>query len=490
MTLLSCPISVDKPLDLTGPLALNAHLDKGERILEGRLGGPEHILVVGKDIYTGLNTGEVVRINGNHITHVAKFGAACEGFYQERKCGRPLGMVHDADHNRLIVSDAYYGIWEVDLKSGAKKLLISPETIVQGETPRKVGLFNSVALHSNGDIYFTSSSSEFGLEDGLYTVMANPSGRLIHWDRKKNVATALLDELAFANGLLLSPEEDFIVVVETIRAHVLKYYLRGAKKGTSEPFIAGLPGHPDNLSPSTNGFWIPLVVARDAANPSLMASLGQVPLVRKFLIRMLYLIEFPLKMINQVYPNEHVEKVLYHWGSFGMASFGFPARTTLVKVDWSGKIVGALHGMDKSVHSIAHVAEDADYLYLGGPFINYIGRVKLSAAAKKLVQLEEKPKAVPTTTTTTTPKPPTTTTTTPKPTTTTTPPPPTTTTPPPTTTTPKPTTTTPKPATTTKKPAAKESEPAPVHEKDPRDPPPPPPEKLKVIKKGNVQEEL
>lgn len=71
-------------------------------------------------------------------------------------------MFHDADHNRLIVSDAYYGIWEVDLKSGAKKQLISPDIEVQGANPRKVSLFNSVVLHSNGDIYFTSSSSEFG----------------------------------------------------------------------------------------------------------------------------------------------------------------------------------------------------------------------------------------------------------------------------------------------------------------------------------------
>lgn len=493
---LSVYSSIEKPLDLTGPLALNSYLDKAERILEGRLGGPEHILVVGKDLYTGLNTGEVVRINGNHITHVAKFGQPCEGHYEERKCGRPLGMVHDAVNNRLIVADAYYGIWEVDLKNGgAKKQLISPEIIVQGENPRKCALFNSVALASNGDIYFTDSSSEFGLEDGLFTVMANPSGRLIHWDRKKNVATALIDELAFANGLLLSPNEEFIVVSETQRALILKYFLRGAKKGTWEPFVTGLPGHTDNLMPSgTNGFWVPLITARDSENPSLMASLAQVPLVRKFLLRMLYLIEFPLKMINQVYPNEYTQKAAYWWGSFGSASWAFPPRTTLVKVDWTGKVVGALHGMDKSVHSIAHVAEDGDYLYLGGPFINYMGRVKLDANAKKLMQLEEKVKAAPPppAATTTTPPPPTTTTPKPTTTTTTTPPPPTTTTTPKpattTTTTPKPTTTTPKPA--TKKPATKESEPAPVYEQDPKDAPPPKAEKLKVIKKGNVQEEL
>lgn len=496
--------SVDSPLDLVGPLALNNHLDNAERILEGRLIGPENLVVVdgvaGKDIYTGLNTGEVVRINGNHITHVAKFGQPCEGIWEERKCGRPLGMVYDADRNQLIVADTYYGIWEVDVKSGAKKQLIAPDTEIQGENPRPAALFNSVALHSNGDIYFTDSSSEFPLEDGLYTVMANPSGRLIHWDRKKNVATALVDELAFANGLVINPGEDFIVVAETQRARVIKYHLKGPKKGTYEPFLSGLPGHPDNLTPSTNGFWIPLVIARDSSNPSLMASLGQVPLVRKFLIRMLYLIEFPFKLIQKAVPNTFVQKVIHKWGHFSMFSAAFPDRQTLIKVDWNGKIIGALHTTDKSVHSIAHVVELGEYLYMGGPFINYMGRVKLSAAAKKLVQFEEKsrveattsttPKPATTTTTTTTPKPPTTTTT-PKPATTTT-----TTTPKPTTTT---TTTTPKPPTTTTpapKPAVPrkeediKSEPAPVHEQDPKDLPPPPPQKMKIIKKGGVEGEL
>lgn len=477
---------MESPLELKGPLALNKYLDQGERLLEGRLAGPEHILVIGKDIYTGLTNGEVVRINGNHITHVAKFGQPCEGAYEEHKCGRPLGMVHDAARNHLIVVDTYYGIWEINLVNGEKKLLISLETTIQGENPRKPSLLNSVALHSNGDLYFTDSSSEFTLEDGLYTVMANPSGRLVHWDRKKNVATALIDELAFANGLLLSSEEDFIVVAETQRARVLKYFLRGSKKGTWEPFISGLPGHPDNLSPSANGFWLPLVVSRDDANPSLMASLTQVPLVRKFLIRLLYLVHFPLKLVNQVVPNELTQKFVHKWGHFTLASGSYPDRTTIVKMDWNGKVVGALHGTDKSVHSVAHVAEEGDYLYLGGPFINYIGRVKLDAAAKNLVQMQEKPKATapPTpTTTTTTPKPPTTTT--PKPATTTT----TTTTPKPPTTT---TTTTPKPATTQKPPPSptKEAEPAPVHEKDPKDLPPPPPAKLKIIKKGGVEGEL
>lgn len=107
-----------------------------------------------------------------------------------------------------------------------------------------------------------------------------------------------------------------------------------------------------------------------------------------------------------------------------------PPRQTILRIDWSGKIIGSLHGFDKSAHGIAHVLEDGEYLYLGSFAQKYLGRVKLPATYKKAVpkvapkvEVPTTKKPVPTTqkpttTTTTTPKP---TTTTPKPTTTTTP---------------------------------------------------------------------
>lgn len=54
----------------------NNYLDNAERLLEGRVWGPEHLITNGKDIYATLHN-EVVRINGEHITHVAKFGKPC-----------------------------------------------------------------------------------------------------------------------------------------------------------------------------------------------------------------------------------------------------------------------------------------------------------------------------------------------------------------------------------------------------------------------------
>jgi sugar lactone lactonase YvrE len=103
-------------------------------------------------------------------------------------------------------------------------------------------MFNGVAVAKNGDIFFTHSSSEFGMEDGSYTFFINPSGRLVHFERKTGKVSVLLDKLWFANGVALSPNEDFIIVAETHASRVQRYWLKGDKKGQLEPFVEGLPG--------------------------------------------------------------------------------------------------------------------------------------------------------------------------------------------------------------------------------------------------------
>lgn len=42
-------------------------------------------------------------------------------------------MVFDTVGNNLVVADAYYGIWTVDLGTGKKTQLISPEEELDGK---------------------------------------------------------------------------------------------------------------------------------------------------------------------------------------------------------------------------------------------------------------------------------------------------------------------------------------------------------------------
>lgn len=520
---------VTPPKDLKGALESNFHLEGAERLLEGRVYGPECLIARNNEIYTGIHGGEVIKLTSNHVTHVTKIGQPCEDIYEESRCGRPLGLAFDTQGNNLLIADAYYGLWQVDLGTNKKTLLVSPAQELAGKTiNRPAKVFNGVTVSKGGDIYWTDSSSDFSIEDLVFATFANPSGRLFKYNRAKNVSEVLLDELVFANGLALSPNEDFIVVAETGALRLTKYHLKGPKAGQSEVFVDGLPGLPDNLTPDAEGIWVPLVLSSDSEHPNGFSLFTRFPSVRLFLARMLALFELPFRYLNSVYPNKFSQRFVHFVGHMESLSVLTPKRTTVVRVDWNGNIVGSLHGFDKSVVSVSHVLEFQDFLFLGSPTNQYLARVKSPKAKQPTIKVRNvrvegegleasigappstttakpQPKAAPTTTT---PKP---TTTTPKPTTTT--PKPTTTTPKPTTTTPKPTTstttqkptakpaekptttskpattTTPKPATTTTKRTVPEK-PAPVEEDIPSDTKPPKKEKLKVINKQGVNVEL
>lgn len=363
--------------ELKGALEPNNHLDNAERLLQNRVYGPECLIVRNNEIYMGIHGGEVIKVNGPHITHVTKLGQSCEDIFEESRCGRPLGLAFDTKGNNLIIADAYYGIWLVDLKSNKKQLLVSPKQELPGKTiNRPAKLFNDVAVDKEGNIYWTDSTSDFLLQDLVYTAFANPSGRLFKYDRVKNVNKVLLDNLYFANGVALSPEEDFLVVAETGAMRLMKYHLKGSNAGKAEIFVEGLPGLPDNLTPNADGIWVPLIMAVDNQSPNIFAIFTEFPNVRLFLARALYLFEAPFRAINNIYPNRISQRFIHFIGHGESAAFMIPKRSTIVRLDWRGNIVGSLHGFDKSVGAACHVLEFDDYLYLGSPFNRFLARVK------------------------------------------------------------------------------------------------------------------
>lgn len=76
----------------------------------------------------------------------------------------------------LFVCDAYYGIFKVDVKTGKYERLIDNKEPIEGKVPM---ITNSLDVASNGDIYWSDSDTLFGLQDGAYTTLTNPSGRLV-----------------------------------------------------------------------------------------------------------------------------------------------------------------------------------------------------------------------------------------------------------------------------------------------------------------------
>ena len=152
----------------------------------------------------------------------------CTEEYQELKCGKPLGLRFDND-GRLIVADPYLGIYRLDLNAKKAKILIDPKDEVDGQ-PNK--LLNSVAIAKDGSIYYSVSSTRFYLQEGILTILefGSPSGRLLKYDPKTEKSQALIEGLAFANGVALTDDESFVMVSDIGKLRILKYYLKVAKK--------------------------------------------------------------------------------------------------------------------------------------------------------------------------------------------------------------------------------------------------------------------
>ncbi|KAJ7979231.1 Strictosidine synthase [Quillaja saponaria] len=161
-----------------------------------------------------------------------------------------LGMV--GLEGGLIVCDSEKGL----LKVGEDGVTV----LVSHVNGSKLRFADDVIEASDGGLYFSVASTKFELHNWYLDVLeAKPHGQLIKYDPSSNETSVVLDKLAFANGVALSKEEDYLVICETWTYRCLKYWLNRVKKGETEIFIENLPGAPDNINLAPDGsFWIAL----------------------------------------------------------------------------------------------------------------------------------------------------------------------------------------------------------------------------------------
>ncbi|XP_040156522.1 adipocyte plasma membrane-associated protein-like [Anopheles arabiensis] len=391
------PISIVPARPLAGVLAPNQVLNGAERLHEGGLQQPEGIAVRGNATYVTVYGGKILELGDQgSVRTVAKLGPDCVGTYSERICGRPLGLDFDTKGNNLIVADPYLGIWQVHIKTGDKKLLVPKDKAIivedreqssssSSEAARKLrtrqpNIPNGVAVARNGDFYWSDTASDFIFEDAIQALLCNPSGRLLHYSRAEGRSRVLIDEVYGANGVVLSPDESFVLVGELGGQLIRRYYLKGPKVGTHDVFVDGLPGAVDNLNGDATGFWVGLVIAADESNPSFVGMLAPFPNLRRLLVRLFVLVEAPFRLWYDATGSDFALWVTHHIGHLGGLVPLFPDRGTVLRMDWEGNIVLALHNDDTSSHVISQAmpVPGTDQLLLGSPVNQWLGRVKLT----------------------------------------------------------------------------------------------------------------
>lgn len=252
---------------LEGAYAVNQRLSGVERLAAGAGHKPEGVAIDREGrIYSGMEDGRVVRW--------LPAGGAPQVFAETG--GRPLGMDFDRDGN-LIIADANKGLLSIN-PQGAVAVLSTEAGGVPFRCP------NDLDIAADGTIYFTDASSKFPLAVYKQDLFEHkPNGRLLAYEPQTKQTRLVLDKIYFANGVAVSPDQSFLLVVETGLYRVRRVWLSGEKKGQAEILIDNLPGFPDNISSNGNDkFWLALVTPR---NPLLDKLLPR-PFLRKVVLRL------------------------------------------------------------------------------------------------------------------------------------------------------------------------------------------------------------
>jgi sugar lactone lactonase YvrE len=220
---------------MTGVLQPNEKLKAAALIGVGQVIGPEDVAVDDQGrIYGGTLDGRILRVDGDRVESFADTG------------GRPLGLHFDARGN-LIVCDAVKGLLSVNVSGDVRVLVTEADGVPFGFT-------DDLDIASDGRIYFSDASSRYHVHDYLLDcIEARPYGRLLRFDPQTGETEVLLRELYFANGVALSPDEDFVLVNETYRYRVTRFWLTSCDGQPYRNEARRRPdSNPDFLSTRTN----------------------------------------------------------------------------------------------------------------------------------------------------------------------------------------------------------------------------------------------
>ena len=248
------------------------------------------------------------------------------------------GLHFDSNNNLIALSH----------KQGL--ICISPDKEItvlanKDEKDRPFLIPNGLDIASDGNIYFSNTSHEsaYDIKYGRKLIMElKPNGGLYKYDPVTKKVTMLIDGTYFGNGVVLSQNEDFILMTETTKYRIIRYWLKGKKKGETEIFVDNLPGFPNGISIRKDGsFWLGFSTKRNDA-------------------------------LDKIHPKKGMKKFVYCLPEFMQPKqdeYGL-----ILNISAEGKILSVLNDTTgKVIPEAGAVKEINGVLYIGGDIIPYIG---------------------------------------------------------------------------------------------------------------------
>ncbi len=263
------------------------------------------------------------------------------GYYEEfvDTQGKPLGLEFD-NHQNLIVADADKGLLSINQQGQITVLTDS----VNGNRMKFV---DDLDIASDGTIWFSDATTRYSHDDTIYSFFENrATGRLLSYSPSTKITKIHLENLYFANGVALGPDDQYVLINETANSRTRRLWLKGEKAGKTDLFYDGFPGLPDNISYNGEGiFWVAFAAIRVPA----IEALAENTLIRKIIGGL------PKKVFTPT--TKHV---------------------FIVGLDLNGNVIYNFHDTHSDIQTLTSVNQWGDKLYIGNLASNFVAIYNLS----------------------------------------------------------------------------------------------------------------
>lgn len=252
------------------------------------------------------------------------------------------GLHFDADKN-LIACVPNKGLVSIN-KKGEMAILADKD-----ENGNKFLIPNDVDIASDGMIYFSNTSSKvpFSRKNARKIIFeVRPDGGLYRYNPNTKEVETLIDSSFFGNGVAVSKDDEFVLMVDLTKYRIVRYWLKGDKKGQTDIFMDNLPGLPNGIARRKDGsFWLGFTTRRD-------------------------------DLLDKFQPNTGMKKLIFAiplWLQPKQEPFGM-----IMHISENGKILKTYYDTTgKIVSEASSVEEHSGYLYLGGDLTDHIGKYRL-----------------------------------------------------------------------------------------------------------------
>ena len=325
--------------EFTGPLALNERLATSVPLhLLGYYGAEEFAVDDRGNIYCGVHKGE-----------------------KDFSSGAILKIKPNDEVEEYLVTDNWVTGMQFD-QQGALIALMNDVGLVQINSDKSIDTLMTLTpngdpilmgtglkIASDGTIYFAnmSSTNKTSLRYINKIILEmKPTGGVYSYNPTTQSATVISEGNYFGNGLAISENEDYILVSETSRYRILKYWIDGERKGTSEVLADNLAGFPNNICKSKNGnFWVGFTTKRN-------------------------------DQLDNIHNKVGMKKFVYGLPSFVQPK---PEKFAMVlEMSAEGEIIQSLFDTTgEAVTEAGAIIEHDGHLYLGGDVVSYVSKSKL-----------------------------------------------------------------------------------------------------------------